>query len=57
MAEIAMEGISGALLEEGLASQEEVRQTVEELKAFRADENTVMSLPGIFQVSAVKPKH
>ena len=57
MAEITMEGISGALLEEGLASQEEVRQTVEELKAFRADENTVMSLPGIFQVSAVKPKH
>ncbi len=56
MAEITMEGISGALLEEGLASQEMISQTVAELKAFRADEKTLMSLPRIFQVSAVKPK-
>lgn len=55
MAEITMEGISGALLQEGLANQEEVSQTVAELRAFRADEKTVMSLPRIFQVSAVKP--
>lgn len=56
MAEITMEGISKALLQEGLANEEEIRQTVQELKAFRADEKTVMSLPRIFQVSAVKPK-
>ena len=55
MAEITMEGISGALLQEGLASQEEISQTVAELRAFRADEKTVMSLPRIFQVSATKP--
>ncbi|MEZ5038703.1 MAG: methyltransferase domain-containing protein [Saprospiraceae bacterium] len=57
MAEITMEGISGALLQEGLASREEISQTVAELKAFRADEKTVMSLPRIFQVAAIKPKH
>lgn len=56
MAEITMEGISNALLKEGLASMEEINQTIEELKAFRANEKTLMSLPRIFQVSAVKPK-
>lgn len=56
MAEITMEGISGALLQEGLASQEEAGRIVGELKAFRADDKTVMSLPRIFQVSAVKTR-
>ena len=57
MAEITMEGIAGALLQEGLAGEAEIRETVRELKAFRADELTIMSLPRIFQVSAVKSKN
>lgn len=56
MAEITMAGISGALEEEGLATQKEISQTLAQLKAFRVDEKTLMSLPRIFQVSAVKPK-
>ncbi|MCB9283886.1 MAG: methyltransferase domain-containing protein [Lewinellaceae bacterium] len=56
MAEITMEGISNALLQEGLTNRDVIQQIVQELKAFRADKNTVMSLPRIFQVSAVKPK-
>ena len=55
MAEITLEGISNALLQEGLTCREVIQQTIQELKAFRANKNTLMSLPRIFQVSAVKP--
>lgn len=55
MAEITMENISEALLEEGLATGEETRRIVREIREFRTGADTIMSLPRIMQVSARKP--
>lgn len=51
MAEITFEGISNALLEEGLVSPEEVQQILTGLVQFRQRNDSIMSLPRIFQVS------
>jgi hypothetical protein len=45
-----MSRISGAVTAEGLATEEEVRQILNELNEVAADRETVMSLPRIFQV-------
>jgi len=50
MASMTMSRISDALLDDGLASAEEVKQILAGLDAAAADSETVMSLPRIFQV-------
>ena len=50
MAPITMSRISVAVTAEGLATEEEVRQILNELNEVAADRETVMSLPRIFQV-------
>jgi len=50
MASITMERISGSVVSEGLATEEEVEQIINGLNAAAADSKTVMSLPRIFQV-------
>ncbi|HEY4256242.1 MAG TPA: methyltransferase domain-containing protein [Candidatus Udaeobacter sp.] len=50
MAPITMSRISGAVIAEGLATEEEVQQILSELNDAAADCETVMSLPRIFQV-------
>jgi len=50
MAPITMSRISDAVTTEGLATEEEVRQILNELNEVAADRETVMSLPRIFQV-------
>ena len=50
MASITMERMSGSLVSEGLATEDEVKQIVKGLNAAAADGETVMSLPRIFQV-------
>jgi predicted O-methyltransferase YrrM len=50
MAPITMARISGALISEELATENEAQQIVAELKHAAADSDTVMSLPRIFQV-------
>ena len=50
MAPITMSRISGAVTAEGLATEDEVRQILNELNEVAADRETVMSLPRIFQV-------
>ena len=50
MAPITMERISGSVVSEGLANDEEVKQIIKELNVAAANVETVMSLPRIFQV-------
>jgi len=50
MAPITMSRISGAVTADGLATEEEVRQILNDLNEVAADRETVMSLPRIFQV-------
>jgi ubiquinone/menaquinone biosynthesis C-methylase UbiE len=50
MASITMERISGAVISEGLATESEVQQIVNELNHAATDSETVMSLPRVFQV-------
>lgn len=50
MAPITMARISGALIAEELATENEVQQILIELNKTAADCETVMSLPRIFQV-------
>jgi SAM-dependent methyltransferase len=50
MAPITMSRISSALIAEGLASENEVQQILNDLNKTAADGETVMSLPRIFQV-------
>lgn len=56
MAELTMEGISNALVQEQIATQEEIDRIIIALKQFRENADTLMSLPRIIQVSASKPK-
>ena len=46
---ITMESIAGAVLEDGLATREEVDRLVRELYAFAADPNTVAGVPRVVQ--------
>jgi SAM-dependent methyltransferase len=50
MASITMERISGAVISEGLATESEVQEIVNELNHAATDSETVMSLPRVFQV-------
>ncbi|MCB9345664.1 MAG: methyltransferase domain-containing protein [Lewinellaceae bacterium] len=56
MAELTMTGISEALTKDQIAKKEEIENIFSSLKQFRENENTLMSLPRIVQVTAVKPK-
>ncbi len=46
---VTLESISEAVLQDGLATEEELRQTTEELYAFAHDPHTVLGGPRIFQ--------
>jgi hypothetical protein len=50
MAPVTMSRISDALIAEGLATKDEVQQILAGLNKIAADDETVMSLPRIFQV-------
>jgi len=50
IASITMEHIQDAVVQEGLASAQEVERIVAELDQFTADTRTILSLPRIFQV-------
>ena len=52
MAEITLEGISQALIEEQLITAKKYARIHSELVKFRKREDTMMSLPRIFQVTA-----
>jgi ubiquinone/menaquinone biosynthesis C-methylase UbiE len=54
IASITMEHIQEAVVQEGLASPQEVQRIVMELDQFAADLRTIMSMPRIFQVWARK---
>ena len=54
MASLTLENIADALASNQLASGEMVADCLAELRAFEQDENTLVSLPRIFQVWAVK---
>ncbi|GAA4344577.1 class I SAM-dependent methyltransferase [Flaviaesturariibacter amylovorans] len=51
-----LDKISGAVLRQGLATQSELQATLDELKAFTADPNSIISLPRVFQVWGRKRK-
>ena len=55
MAPVTMRGVSGAVVAQGLASQEEVERIAAELELAAADPETMISLPRIFQVWGRKP--
>ena len=46
---VTLESIGDAVVEAGLASRDEVRATLEELRAFAADPRTVLGGPRVFQ--------
>jgi ubiquinone/menaquinone biosynthesis C-methylase UbiE len=50
IAQITMEHIQEAVVQEGFASREEVERIVADLDYFAADCRTIMSMPRIFQV-------
>ncbi|RYY94981.1 MAG: methyltransferase domain-containing protein [Chitinophagaceae bacterium] len=52
MAVYTLEKIGPALLQQGLATEEEWQATVDELKAFTADQRTIISMPRIFRAWA-----
>lgn len=54
MAEITLEAISGALIEEGICSEDEVQRESTLLQAFRRSNESMLSLPRIFQYKARK---
>lgn len=52
---LTMEGISQAVLEEGLATREEITELVQQLYDFAADTNTVAGVPRVIQAWGRKP--
>ena len=54
MAEIMFDGISKALIEEGIISTSAAKKIHSELVNFRKRNDSVISFPRIFQVSAVR---
>jgi len=52
---ITMENIAGAVLEDGLATREEIDAVVRELFAFAADPNTVAGVPRVVQAWGRRP--
>lgn len=56
MPSLTMSRISGALIAEGLATEREVQQILTELSDAATDNETVMSLPRVFQVWGKRSK-
>ncbi|MCU0494358.1 MAG: methyltransferase domain-containing protein [Chloroflexaceae bacterium] len=54
IAQVTLERISSAVTAAGLATGEDLAETVAELAAFAAQPNTIVSLPRIFQVWGVR---
>jgi ubiquinone/menaquinone biosynthesis C-methylase UbiE len=54
MAHITLDRIKPSLLKQGLATEEQIHDMLEELEIFTKDEKTIMSLPHIFRVWGVK---
>lgn len=54
MAEITLAGIAAALVEEGITSEDHIERLLEELTAFRERNDTIMSMPRVFQVRGRK---
>jgi len=54
MAELTLKNIQSAIVEAGLAPKEEVERLVGEIADFTSDPFSIMSLPRIFQVCAIK---
>jgi len=52
---LTMENIAGAVLADGLASQEEIDEVVRELYEFAADAHTVAGMPRVVQVWGRRP--
>jgi hypothetical protein len=52
---ITMENIADAVLEEGLATGEEIEEVVRELYAFAADDGTVAGVPRVVQAWGRRP--
>lgn len=52
---MTMENIAGAVLEDGLATREEIDEVVRELYAFAADPNTVAGVPRVVQSWGRRP--
>ncbi len=55
MAEITFEGISESLIEERIISKDEINEILKGIIEFRKRNDTIMSLPRIFQLQAIKP--
>ena len=55
IAPITMENIADSVLEEGLASAEEIEQIIAELYRFGRDSTTVASLPRVVQSWGYRP--
>ena len=56
IASLTLENISSLLEKEKLASPVELQVLLAELKSFEEQKNTMITLPGIYQVSGHKPK-
>ena len=54
LAQITMEKIRGAILEQSLSSPKEIEEIISELNSFAQNKGTIMSLPRIFQVWGCK---
>jgi len=54
MAELTLDAISAALQKEQIASAEKILKIHAELSRYRADADTMMSLPRIFELRAVR---
>jgi hypothetical protein len=52
---LTMENIAGAVLEDGLASRDEIDDVVRELYEFAADPDTIAGTPRVLQVWARRP--
>ncbi|MEP7272092.1 MAG: methyltransferase domain-containing protein [Acidobacteriota bacterium] len=52
---LTMEAIADSVIEEGLASREEIDRVIEELYSIAADTETLAGVPRVFQVSGRRP--
>ncbi len=55
IAPITLEAVADGVIAEGLCTAEELAQTIDDLYAFAADNESVMSMPRVVQVWARKP--
>jgi hypothetical protein len=54
---LTMENIVGAVLEDDLATRQEIDRVVRELYQFAADPNTVAGMPRVVQSWGRRPRH